>query len=124
MKKFIITIFIITIFTVLLLYSSSITIYAGEIEKSLISSGYNENGVYYEVYGDININQSIDTYSNTLSVERGVVYNGKIIPTRTILWSEVLNSKVYSGELVLARYIYDVSANKTYAYYKGDITSN
>lgn len=81
----------------------------------MISNGYTENGIYYEVYGTLpNTN-----LRGTIEVSREIIYNGKIKPSATITWTENIDGIKYSGTLTLKKFLYNATSNKTIATYSG-----
>lgn len=93
--------------------------YASNGKQVFLASGYTEDGIYYEVYGEkatINPNTRHDIH-----VERTVSFTGKIFPPQTLDWLEEINGMDYVGTLTLTSFYYDVAANKTTGFYEGII---
>ena len=80
-----------------------------------ISSGYTEEGIYYEVYGT----QSVTRALESMFVTRTVVYDGIVQPDSTIYWKEYMNGEAYAGTLKLAEF--DYSSGQTTAVYEGTL---
>ena len=80
----------------------------------LISSGYTEDGTYYEVYGEQPVQRGAASY-----VSRRVVYSGNVTPPKEIEWKETIYETLYAGTLQLRRSVYDKKANETTAIYEG-----
>ena len=76
-------------------------IFFGNIEMGKMS-GYAEEGIFYEV-GEEKILRAL---GNSITVERKVRYEGKVIPNRTLQWTEKIGSYTYSGTLSLAKFAY------------------
>lgn len=120
----------ILLLTLLLVFAFPLTSYASEgVENSynisenmvLLGSGYTENGVYYEVYGE---EYYINPYARlSVDVERTVVYVGEVMPPATMQWSEKMSNIYMSGTLYLRSYIYNASTNRTTAIYEGTLSS-
>lgn len=86
---------------------------------TLLGSGYTEDGVYYEVYGEeVTTNPSARV---AIEVERTVVYDGKIFPPQTISWVEEIGVLECSGTLTLSSFYYNATTNKTTAIYVGTL---
>jgi len=86
-----------------------------------ISSGYTEDGVYYEVYGE-----EITANPNTrlsIEIERTVVFTGRIFPPQTLDWVEIIGLYEYKGTLNLTSFYYDAANNKTTGIYSGIVTN-
>lgn len=83
----------------------------------LISSGYTEEGIYYEVYGS-----TPNTFlRGALSVTRKITYNGKVNPPSSIYWRENISGVNYAGTLTLIDFMYYADTNQTTATYSGTI---
>ena len=81
----------------------------------IIASGYTEDGIYYEVYGE-----GISTYSTGyITVTRTVVFNGVVRPSSTMEWEELIGNTMYSGTLSLSSF--SVKDGKTVAVYTGKL---
>lgn len=90
-------------------------------DQVLLGSGYTEDGVYYEVYGE-----RITTNPNArlnIEVERTVVYDGKVMPLQTISWVEDIGGYEFRGTLTLSSFYYDAATDKTTGIYVGTITN-
>ena len=85
----------------------------------LITTGYTENGVYYEIYGE---NTYIQRSGISLLITREVVYTGYTTPPREIPWQERINNLTYIGTLYLSSTSYNPKTNKTTATYQGIVT--
>jgi len=83
---------------------------------AMITSGYTEEGVYYEVYGDI-----CTPRSNSMDVTREVVFNGDVTPAYQISWEERMGGYSFKGTLYLTEYKYNKKSNQTTAYYEGTL---
>ena len=96
------------------------TTYTISEEMVLLGTGYTDDGVYYEVYGEphtVNINARV-----SVDVERTVVYVGEVMPPATMNWSEKMSNIYMSGTLYLRSYIYNASTNRTTTIYEGTLT--
>lgn len=91
----------------------SIPVQASENFLPQITSGYTDDGIYYEVYGQT----SVQSRSDSISVARQVVYEGRVNPEKQIFWQETIDGVAYTGTLKLAQIIY--GKNKTIAVYEG-----
>ena len=94
--------------------------YTSSEEMVLLGTGYTEDGVYYEVYGEqneVNVNARV-----SVNVERTVVYVGEVMPPSTMNWSEKMSNIYMSGTLYLRSYIYNAKTNRTTAIYEGTLT--
>ena len=96
------------LFSFVLVLSLSFTVHAEQELLPLIASGYTEDGIYYEIRGEI-------------SLSREVTYEGKVSPPRQTFWRESISGTAYTGTLTLvySRYI----NNKTIAIYEGTLTA-
>lgn len=80
-----------------------------------ITSGYTEDGIYYEVY-----EEGISTYSaGYITISRTVVYDGVVRPSSTLEWEELIGDTMYSGTLSLASF--SIKDGKTEAVYTGKL---
>ena len=110
MKTFLMT-FILTV-------SLSIVAHA-QGDEDYLRNGYTSEGIYYEVFGE-QINPNI---KGIISVERQIIYNGKITPTSTLEWKEEIDGVSYSGTLKLVFYTYNTTQNTTIAWYSGTLAN-
>ena len=94
----------------------SVPVQASENSMPVITSGYTENGIYYEVYGQT----FLQPRSDSISVTRQVIYENIINPERQIFWKESINGVTYTGTLKLTQVMHDI--DKTIAIYKGTLT--
>lgn len=104
------------LFIVAFILSLSFPVQASESFWPQITSGYTENGIYYEVYGQT----FLQPRSDSIFVTRQVTYEGRINPEKQIFWKESVNGVTYTGNLKLAQVMHDV--NKTIAFYRGTLT--
>lgn len=88
--------------------------------RTLLQAGYTESGIYYEVFGRTG---NISFFSTTVSVDREVVFYGRVIPESTMEWKEIIGGKTFTGTLKLHSYSYSVADEITTAYYRGNITT-
>ncbi len=104
------------LFSFVLVLSLSFTVHAEQELLPLIASGYTEDGIYYEIRGEISLSRS-----NSQFVSREVTYEGKVSPPRQTFWRESISGTAYTGTLTLvySRYI----NNKTIAIYEGTLTA-
>lgn len=87
----------------------------------LLDSGYTEDGVYYEVFGEpINVNVGARVL---LDVDRTVVYVGEVFPPETMEWTEKISGVEMSGTLYLQSFLYNARTNRTTAYYSGTLSN-
>ncbi len=102
-----------------LILSLSVPVCAETAEFPVITSGYTEEGIFYEIHGE--------TFSlrrgDSQFVTRYVTYSGKVTPQAQLSWTETLNGVSYTGTLSLIRQMYDKKENKTYATYAGTLTA-
>jgi len=123
---------ILCLLSVALLFSSSLTVFASDIDEHAIISefvtegvfveaGYTEDGIYYEIYDNLTIIDDIRTRaSGSVYVERSIYFSGtSVTPQSTTSWTETINGKVYSGTLSLKSYAKDYIYSITQANYKG-----
>ena len=90
-------------------------VFAEVATGDFIASGYTEDGIYYEVYGE-----SISTYfTGYITVSRTVVYDGVVRPSSTMEWEELIGNAMYSGTLSLSSF--SVKDGKTVAVYTGKL---
>ena len=108
MKKYILGIIAVTVFFCCPLWDSASDVKGysqaesqGEVQY-LQMSGYTEEGIFYEV-GEEKI---LRASGNSITVERKVRYEGKVIPNRTLQWTEKIGNYTYSGTLSLAKFAY------------------
>lgn len=105
------------ILTVILSLFLSIPVYAETDQFSFIRSGYTEEGIYYEVYGE-----ALTQYrSISQDITRQVTYEGKITPPYQLYWEETIHGITYTGTLQLKKLVY--MNNQTIASYSGVITA-
>ncbi|WP_300860248.1 hypothetical protein [uncultured Acetatifactor sp.] len=71
---------------------------AAAICRHFLMTGYPENGVYYEIYGE---NTYIQRSGNGLYITREVVYSGSSAPPLEIQWQERINNLTYTGTLYI-----------------------
>ena len=102
------------VLTSFLVLSLWVPLCARAADLPLLSSGYTEDGTYYEVYGEQSVQRGAVNY-----VTRQVVYSGDVIPPMKIEWKETISGKLCSGTLQLRRSTYDKKENKTLAVYEG-----
>ena len=88
----------------------------------LLGSGYTEDGIYYEVYGEP-VSGNPGSRAN-LYVERSVTFVGEVYPPETLDWQEVINGVEWVGYLTLDYFYYVRSTNRTTAHYYGTLTNN
>lgn len=93
-------------------------VHSNAAELPRLASGYTEDGVFYEIFGESPMSQS----SLTRYAMRTVVYQGKITPQRQIPWEETINGIKYSRTLSLRRFHYDPEENTTTVTYEGILT--
>lgn len=76
---------------------------------------------YFEVYVDPKV--AIPYANKANSVERSVIFEGKVNPPKEIEWSEINNgiSITYKCVLKLSSYMY--YQNETTAFYKGSLSA-
>jgi hypothetical protein len=86
-------------------------------ESGMITSGYTEDGIYYEVYGEQPSIQPLATGGTY--VVREVIFDGKVTPERELFWQEAIGYVPTEGTLYLTSYLYNRKENKTYATYEG-----
>ena len=87
-----------------------------EIESGeFISSGYTEEGVYYEMYGI----QTMVRALGSVFVTRTVVFEGAVQPDSTMYWKEYIDGEAYAGTLSLIKF--DYSSGQTTAVYEGTL---
>lgn len=110
MKKLLRTILLIISIIIII----PLTVYAQD-DGSLLMSGYTTDGIFYEVFGE---ELTLNARGN-ISVDRQIVYNGKVTPPATLVWVEEISGVTYSGTLKLKFYTYSVEENKTTACYTG-----
>ena len=94
--------------------------YAVSESMLLLGTGYTDDGVYYEVYGEPytgNINARV-----SVNVERTVVFVGDVFPPETMNWREFMSDLEMRGTLYLRSFIYNASTNRTTAIYEGTLT--
>lgn len=84
-----------------------------------LTTGYTENGVYYEIYSEYTY---IQRSGVSLLITREVVYASNTVPPREIPWQKRINSLTYTGTLHLKNSAYDPKTNKTTATYQGIVT--
>ncbi|MBR3825714.1 MAG: hypothetical protein IKJ39_11030 [Lachnospiraceae bacterium] len=81
-------------------------------------SAYTTDGIYYEVYVN-EISQQNEMRNSGYSINIDLVYDGLIIPSKTIPWSQTINGTVCTGTLKL--YSFSQHNGKTTANYQGII---
>lgn len=108
MKKYIYGIIAATVFFCCPLWASASDAngyYQAESQEKvqyLQVSGYTEEGIFYEI-GEAKILRASE---NSITVERKVRYEGKVIPNRKLQWTEKIGNYTYSGTLSLAKSAY------------------
>ena len=107
------------ILTSVFVLSLSISAFASAEELPLITSGYTDEGIYYEVHGETASQRSADSQY----VVRYVTYSGKVNPQSQLSWNEIINGRTYTGTLSLTEKFYDKSENITMATYAGTLTA-
>lgn len=105
--------------TLLLSLALPVSVQAGTQNNTLISTGYTESGIYYEIYGD---SVSVQQNSSGFYVTKTVVYDGEVTPPLTISWQEYINGLSYTGILHLSSSTYSPKTNKTTAAYQDTIS--
>ena len=94
--------------------------YAMSESMLLLGTGYTDDGVYYEVYGEPyagNLNARV-----SVNVERTVVFVGDVFPPETMNWRETMSDLEMTGTLYLRSFIYNAKTNRTTAIYEGTLT--
>ena len=109
-KNFLLTLLII------LLSTFPLSVHAQNISAPFITYGTTEEGVTYQIYGEI-----LSTTANSVTVTRSIVYDGNVTPTLTLSWTENIDGSSYSGTLRLINSRYNESANQTTATYYGTL---
>lgn len=104
--------------TLILTLSLSIVAHA-QGNEDYLRNGYTNEGIYYEVFGE-QINPNI---KGVISVERQIVYSGKITPNSTLEWREEIDGISYHGTLNLVFYTYNKTQNTTTAWYSGTLAN-
>ena len=90
-------------------------------KQIMLASGYTDEGIYYEVYGEqITINPNT---RHDIEIERTVVFTGRIMPPQTLDWEELIGVYIYRGNLQLISFYYDAANNKTTGIYSGIVTN-
>ncbi len=107
------------ILTAALALSLSFPAQAAMPDLPMITSGYTEEGVYYEVHGEIPAQRS-----NSVEVTRIVAYSGDITPSSTLAWTENIQGHPFSGTLSLVSFRYDIRSHTTLATYQGTLTAD
>lgn len=107
------------LFASILILSLSVSVHAEASYFPLITSGYTEDGTFYEVHGEICSQHSTDSQY----VTRYVTYSGKVTVPAQLDWTENINGVNYTGTLSLIRYSYNKIENKTNATYAGTLTA-
>ena len=108
-------IFYVTMLT-FLLFSYPLNISAQDISSSLVTYGITEEGISYQMYGEI-----LSTTANSITVTKRIVYNGEITPSASLSWTEKIDGISYSGTLRLMSFNYDPSTNQTTTTYYGTL---
>lgn len=93
-----------------------LSVQAQEISALFISCGITDEGVTYQVYGEI-----ISTTANSVTVTRSIVYDGNVTANTSLSWTENIDGSFYSGTLRLIRSSYNESTNQTTATYYGTL---
>ncbi|MBQ8247591.1 MAG: hypothetical protein IJZ42_10705 [Lachnospiraceae bacterium] len=99
----------------LLFFANSINVFANEIEKLPIKTGYLDEGTYYEVYS----NEFELCADAEKSVQIKVTYEQISKPQETLSWTEEIDGYTYTGVLNLTSYSF--IGNKTIAIYQGTL---
>jgi len=102
-----------------LILSLSVPVCAESAELPLITSGYTDEYIFYEVHGEIYSLRSGDSQF----VTRYVTYSGKVTPQAQLPWTENINGAIYTGTLYLVHQSYNKIENITNATYQGTLTA-
>lgn len=88
-------------------------------ENILLSSGYTEDGIYYEVFGDQDA--SVQRSSESTFVTRTITFSGNATPSASLAWSETIKGFRYAGTLHIVSSLYSQKTNTTTATYEGTL---
>lgn len=87
-----------------------------------VNEGYTNENVYYSVYEiETKSTTTMRAVGDTITVLRKIQYNGIVLPTSQLTYSEKINGIYYTGTLTLQSFEFE--NGNTIALYSGKLTA-